>query len=110
MGTLNPSIKLPIDTIPPRGGDGDGPRPNDAPGYYERLRRYRMAVGLCLVSVGMIFVSLSSDYVVRQGLGTFRDATNSYKLGWRPVPLPYTLLFLTTAILLASGLALDDAR
>ncbi len=116
MATLNSTLKWKggghgTDSVPPVGFGGDSGRGgSDAPGYYERLRRYRMAVGLALVSVVMIFVSLTSAYVVRQGLGTWDDATNSYKLDWRPVPLPYGLLWLNTAILLASSFTIERAR
>jgi cytochrome c oxidase subunit 3 len=101
-----------IDAEPPLGfgGDGSGQDDGGAPGYYERLRRYRMAVGLFLVAVVMIFVSLSSAYVVRQGLGVWDDATNTYKQDWHPVPLPYTLLLINTAILLLSSFAIEMAR
>src|SRR5947209_12062095 len=45
---------------PPNGGGGDHYRPgrHEPAGYYERLRRYRLAVGVLLVSVIMIFVAL----------------------------------------------------
>ena len=58
----------------------------------------------------MIFVSLTSAYVVRQGLGGWDDKTATYANDWRPVPLPNVLLLLNTAILLASSATLEMAR
>jgi cytochrome c oxidase subunit III len=120
--TLNPSLTIKkgpqqgghgTDRNPPRGrGDGDSGRNghDDAPGYYERLRRYRMGVAVGLASVVMIFVSLTSAYVVRQGLGSWDEATGKYLVDWKPVPLPDTLLLINTLILLASSATLEMAR
>src|SRR5438045_8120542 len=62
---------------PPTGGGGDGHRPgrHEPAGYYERLRRYRLAVGVLLLSVIMIFVALTSAYIVRAGMGNFDPVT-----------------------------------
>jgi cytochrome c oxidase subunit III len=122
MATLNPSLT--INKGPQLGGHGPGKYPppgrggddsdrngrDGAPGFYERLRRYRMGVALGLASVIMIFVSLTSAYVVRQGLGTWDEATGIYKNDWKPVPLPDTLLIINTLILLASSITLEMAR
>ncbi len=90
---------------PDRGGGGD-----DAPGFYERLRRYRLGVAFGLASVVMIFVALTSAYVVRQGLGAWDDRTATYANDWRAVPLPDALLLINTAILLLSSWTLEMAR
>jgi len=39
--------------------------------------------------VSMVFISLTSAYVVRQGLPTFDGATNSYVRDWGQVQLPW---------------------
>jgi cytochrome c oxidase subunit III len=101
-------------TLPPRGhGDGDdhnsGPS-DDPPGYYERRRRYRMAVAIGLVSVVMIFVSLTSAYIVRQGLGVWDEEAKTYVTDWQPAPLPNLLLIINTLVLLASSATLEMAR
>lgn len=122
MATLNSTLKAPPDAqigghgpdnLPPRywgGGDPDHGGDDDAPGFYERLRRYRMGVAVGLTSVVMIFVALTSAYVVRQGLGSWDDRTATYANDWRPVPLPETLLIINTVLLLASSVTLELAR
>jgi cytochrome c oxidase subunit 3 len=52
-----------------------------------------------LASISMLFMGLTSAYIVRQGLGG----------NWRAIQVP-SLLWLTTAILLASSLTLELAR
>ena len=44
------------------GGDGGGGRGDGAPDYGERLRRYRLGLGVGLASVVMLFVSFTSAY------------------------------------------------
>src|SRR5205823_14162669 len=90
-------------------GGGDRRRP-EQPGYYERLRRYRIAVGVLLVGVTMIFVALSSAYVVRQGWASEDPHTHVYRVDWKSMQLPYTLLFINTGVLLLSSLTLEMAR
>jgi cytochrome c oxidase subunit 3 len=58
----------------------------------------------------MVFISLTSAYVVRQGLPTFDGATNSYVRDWGMVQLPWTLLAINTAMLLISSLTMELAR
>jgi cytochrome c oxidase subunit 3 len=97
---------------PPNGGDGEPYRPgrNEPAGYYERLRRYRLAVGVLLLSVIMIFVALTSAYIVREGMGQYDVTTHSYVYDWKPVQLPNALLLLNTAVLLLSSFTLEMAR
>jgi len=58
----------------------------------------------------MVFISLTSAYVVRQGLPTFDGATNSYVRDWGQVQLPWLLLAINTALLLISSLTMEFAR
>jgi cytochrome c oxidase subunit 3 len=58
----------------------------------------------------MVFVSLTSAYLVRQGLPTFDGASNSYVRDWGRVDLPWLLLAINTAILLASSVSMELAR
>ncbi|MFZ0804451.1 MAG: cytochrome c oxidase subunit 3, partial [Terriglobales bacterium] len=67
-----------------------------------------LAVGL--TSVTMIFVSLTSAYVVRRGLPTFDDYTRTYTRDWIPVQLPLALLLINTALLALSSLTAELAR
>lgn len=119
MATLNPTLTIPKprgggyghDVVPPgRGGDGDQGPSGEAPGYYERLRRYRLGVVVFMASVAMIFVALTSAYIVRQGLGSYDADTRTYTVDWQPAPLPYTLLIINSLILIASSITLEKAR
>ncbi len=58
----------------------------------------------------MVFVSLTSAYVVRRGLPTFDDSTRTYFRDWGEVQLPWLLLAINTAILLISSLTMEGAR
>jgi cytochrome c oxidase subunit 3 len=63
-----------------------------------------------IATVCMVFVSLTSAYVVRRGLPTFDDSTRTYFRDWGTVQLPWELLFINTAILLLSSLTMEGAR
>ncbi|MBV8205276.1 MAG: cytochrome c oxidase subunit 3 [Acidobacteria bacterium] len=94
------------------GGGGERYRPGryEPAGYYERLRRYRLAVAVLLLSVIMIFVALTSAYIVRAGMGTYDTVTHSYVYDWKPVQLPNELLLLNTLVLVLSSGTLEMAR
>jgi cytochrome c oxidase subunit 3 len=95
---------------PPNGGD-DGRFPDSGlPNYGVRLRRARLGLICAIVTVSMVFVSLTSAYVVRRGLPTFDDLTRTYVRDWGTVQLPWVLLFINTAILLLSSLTMEGAR
>ena len=96
--------------VPPLGGGGDEGRGNGAPNYGARLRRARLGMICAIATVCMIFVSLTSAYVVRRGLPTFDTASGSYLRDWGEVQLPWTLLAINTAILLISSLTMEGAR
>jgi cytochrome c oxidase subunit III len=96
---------------PPNGGGDDGGFPDSgSPNYGVRLRRARLGMICAIVTVSMVFVSLTSAYVVRRGLPTFDDSTRTYFRDWGAVQLPWGLLFINTAILLASSLTMEGAR
>jgi cytochrome c oxidase subunit 3 len=96
---------------PPNGGGDDGGFPDSGlPNYGVRLRRARLGMICAIVTVSMVFVSLTSAYVVRRGLPTFDDSTRTYLRDWGAVQLPWLLLFINTAILLASSLTMEGAR
>jgi len=119
MATYTPST--PVNQIgrggdvpaPPNGGGDDGGfqgRPNGLPDYGARLRRARLGLICGIATVSMVFISLTSAYVVRQGLPTFDGATNSYVRDWGMVELPWQLLAINTALLLISSLTMEFAR
>ena len=86
------------------GGDDFG-----LPFFDTRLRRARLGLVVGLTGIGMIFISFTSAYVVRQGLPTLDPRTNTLLHDWFPVPLP-RLLLINTAVLLISSLTMELAR
>jgi cytochrome c oxidase subunit III len=96
--------------VPPGGGGGDNSRDSNLPNYGARLRRARLGLICGIATVSMVFISLTSAYVVRQGLPTFDGATNSYVRDWGQVQLPWLLLTINTALLLVSSLTMELAR
>ncbi len=94
---------------PPRGGGDDG-RGGDAMNYGARLRRARLGLICAIATVCMVFISLTSAYVVRQGLPTFDDATSTYVHDWGIVDMPWALLAFNTGLLLLSSVTIEFAR
>ncbi len=80
-----------------------------SPFFDTRLRRARLGLVVGLTGIGMIFISFTSAYVVRQGLPTLDPRTNTLLHDWFPVPLP-GLLLINTAVLLISSLTMELAR
>jgi cytochrome c oxidase subunit 3 len=116
MATLIPSAPMSqlghggsVPTIPNGGDDGDSPD-SGLPNYGARLRRARLGLVCAIVTVGMVFVSLTSALIVRRGLPTFDDASRTYFRDWGGVQLPWELLAINTLILLVSSLTMEGAR
>jgi cytochrome c oxidase subunit 3 len=115
MATYTPTS--PVDHIdhghkppaPPVGGGDDG-RGGDVPNYGARLRRARLGLICGIATVCMVFISLTSAYIVRQGLPTFDGTSNSYVRDWGKTDLPWALLAINTALLLMSSLTIELAR
>src|SRR5271165_325025 len=95
--------------IPPAGG-GDEGHGSNGPDYGARLRRARLGLICGIATVCMVFISLTSAYVVRQGLPTFDDTSNSYVHDWGEVKMPWGLLLINTAVLLLSSITMEFAR
>src|SRR5271166_5344790 len=95
--------------VPPVGGDDDR-RGGEGPNYGARLRRARLGLICGIATVCMVFISLTSAYVVRQGLPTFDDTSNSYVHDWGEVKMPWGLLLINTAVLLLSSITMEFAR
>ena len=93
---------------PDRGGGGDGG--GDIPNYGARLRRARLGLICAIATVCMVFIALTSAYIVRQGLPTYDGTSNSYVRDWGQVDLPWVLLAINTAVLLASSISMELAR
>ena len=96
---------------PPQGGGEDGRYPDsNLPDYGARLRRARLGLICAIATVSMVFVSLTSAYVVRRGLPTFDDSSRTYFRDWGSVQLPWLLLGINTALLLISSVTMEKAR
>ena len=80
-------------TEPPVRGGGDEGQGDEGSDYVGRLRR-----------------SLTSAYIVRQGLPTFDSPSSSYVRDWGEVSLPLALLIMNTGVLLISSVTMEGAR
>jgi len=96
--------------VPPDGGGGDDGRSGGGPDYGARLRRARLGLILTVITVCMVFIALTSAYIVRQGLPTFDDASKSYIHDWGQVRLPLLILGFNTLVLLISSVTVELAR
>jgi len=74
------------------------------------LRRYRLGVGLWVCSIVMLFVGLSSAYVVRRGIPTYDAASATYSTAWEKLHLPMAILVVNTLVLIAASLTIEVAR
>lgn len=92
------------------GGNGNGRGGNGSSDYGERLRRARLGLVVGLTAVVMLFVGFTSALLVRRGLPTFDQQTNTYSRDWIPIRLPWTLLLINTGVLLASTITIELAR
>ena len=119
MATLSPNlvVKAPRSRDagggdpPSFGGGGNGNRGgNGSSDYGERLRRARLGLVVGLTAVVMLFVGFTSALLVRRGLPTFDQQTNTYSRDWIPIRLPWTLLLINTGVLLASTITMELAR
>src|ERR1700730_10063409 len=80
-----------------------------SPDFPVRLRRARLGLAVGLTGIVMIFVSLTSAYLVRQGLPTLDPRTDTLVHDWLPVQLP-GLLLINTVVLLVSSVTMELAR
>ncbi len=92
------------------GGDHRGGDDDHIPSYPERLKRARFAVYIVLASIIMLFVGFSSLMLARRTGGRYDAATSNFVSDWTPVPLPFRLLLLNTAVLGLSSFTLELAR
>src|ERR1700723_805807 len=99
-------------SLPPRAGGGDGGRDggDNMPNYGERLRRARMGLAIAMTPIVMLFTSFTAVYLVRRGFLSFDVSEGSYIRTWLPVRLPWTLLLVNTAVLIASSITVEFAR
>ncbi len=112
-GELRPRVggggRPPVIDFPQYGGGGDGGR-DDAPDFGERLQRYRLGLMVGMVSVVMLFITFSSTFLFRHHIKRLDPRTGNYISDWTPIPLPYGLLLLNTAILLLGSFTIEKGR
>jgi|ERR1051326_4725946 cytochrome c oxidase subunit 3 len=92
------------------GGDDGDRRPEDFQSRRQRMRRYRLIMGLCLFSVTIIFVVLMFLYVMRLGTGRYDIDAHRQIQDWIPLKLPYLQLWLNSLMLLISSLTMELTR
>ncbi|HET9531107.1 MAG TPA: cytochrome c oxidase subunit 3 [Blastocatellia bacterium] len=92
------------------GGGGDGPKDSGEwpPGFSRddaiEPAKYRIGMMVGLASILMLFVALTSAYIVRQTQGLSSDIR-----GWVTIDMP-PVLWATTAMIVASSLTIELAR
>ncbi len=93
------------------GDDGDHGQPDDFRSGKDRLRRFRIGIAAGIVSVGVLFVGLTTAYMLRQRTGGRWDPEMGVHISdWHPLTLPYRLLFVNTFVLILSSVTLELAR
>jgi cytochrome c oxidase subunit 3 len=95
-------------------GDGGNPQDPDSnpsnwpPGYSQENAiepsKYRIAMWLGLASVAMLFIALTSAYILRQS-----SSMTSANPDWHPIQIP-SALWITTALILLSSISFEIAR
>ena len=93
-------------------GDNDGPNDPNLPDWPPGFSRedategakYRLAMWLGLVSVSMLFVAMTSAYVLR-----YYTSQSSRTPDWKPLKVP-SALWMTTGIILLSSVTIELAR
>jgi cytochrome c oxidase subunit 3 len=99
-------------SLPPKPGGGDDGRGrgDSMPNYGDRLRRARMGLAVAMTPIVMLFVSFTAVYIIRRGFLSLDMNGAAYIRTWLPVRLPWTLLFVNTAVLIVSSITIDFAR
>ena len=92
------------------GGDDDPNKPGDFQSREQRMRRYRIAMTLCIISVTAIFILLTVVYILRLGKGRYDEDTHQWVRDWIPLTLPYMQLWVNSILLLISSATLELAR
>jgi cytochrome c oxidase subunit III len=92
------------------GDDGDRDRFRDFFSRKERLRRYRIGMGLCIVSVAGVFACLAMVFLLRRHAGPWDPGHKAWISDWGRLSLPYAMLWINSAALLMSSGTLELAR
>jgi cytochrome c oxidase subunit 3 len=97
-GTRRPGGGWPGNGAPFKGGNG-GRGDGDAARLADK---YRIGMWVALAAIAMMFVALTSAYIVRS---VSPEGIND----WRPITMP-RMLWLSTALILASSITFESAR
>ncbi len=97
---------------PAHGGGGDNGPGDGSFDYGRRLYRARLGLLLAMVSICVLFVTITGVFFLLRRGSLMLDAphTASYVRQWVPIELPVRLLMLNTAILLVSSFTIEMAR
>ncbi|HTD25252.1 MAG TPA: cytochrome c oxidase subunit 3 [Terriglobales bacterium] len=90
------------------GGDDSGHNEDGRLSYRDRLMRWRLGLGLSMISILMLFIALSSAYMIRQHT-VIQSGNGHGVIYWQKLHLP-TLLIFNTILLLISSVTLEIAR
>src|SRR5947209_667522 len=91
------------------GDEGDHGRPDEFVSRKDRLRRYRIAMVITIVSVTTLFLGVTTVYFLRGTKGPWDPIEQVYK-DLPPLNLPYRMLFINTCVLVLSSITLELGR
>lgn len=95
---------------PEQGGGGDHGPDDGYPNYGRRLHRARLALIFGIVSISMLFVTITAIFFLRQASVVLDHQTGRYVHVWASIELPVRLLLWNTLVLLLSSLTVELAR
>lgn len=98
-------------THPPAlGGGGDGGHEDGFPDYRRRLHRAQLALLLGIVSISMLFITMTAVFFLRESAVVIDHQTGRYVREWAQIQLPVRLLLWNTLVLLLSSGTIELAR
>ena len=96
---------------PPVVGGGGGGGPDDGfPDFERRMHRARLALILGIVSISMLFVTLTAIFFLRQATVVLDHQSGRFVHQWAQIELPVRLLLWNTLVLLVSSATMELAR
>jgi cytochrome c oxidase subunit 3 len=97
---------------PPAFGGGGGEGSGDgSPDYESRLQRAKLGLILGVVSISMVFVTVTTVFFfLRQSTEDMQNRTSAVAHNWLPVNLPTRLLLFNTLVLVLSSFSIELAR
>ena len=95
---------------PPGYGGGDHGPGDGSSDYGRRLHRARLGLLLGIVSITVLFVTVTAVFFLRHAALVLDPRTGTYVREWLPAELPFRLLLLNTFVLLLSSATMELAR